>query len=81
MTLAFRLVPLCALILTACSVVSAQIKREVFAYKVKARPVVSIRNQYGRITVTPQQASKSSPQSCIPVQPRFRPSRAETALS
>jgi hypothetical protein len=32
---------------------SAQIKRDVFAYKVGARPVISVRNQYGRITVTP----------------------------
>lgn len=48
-----RLVPLTALILVGCNLASAQVKREVFAYNVKVRPVVSIRNQYGRITVTP----------------------------
>lgn len=32
---------------------SAQIKRDSFAYKVGPRAVISVRNQYGRITVTP----------------------------
>src|ERR1700747_1782181 len=45
--------PLTLLILAACVASSAQIKRDVFAYKVNAHPVISIRNQYGRITVTP----------------------------
>jgi len=53
-----RLVLVTALILAACNVVSAQIKREVFAYNVKGRPVVSIRNQYGRITVAPSANSR-----------------------
>jgi len=48
-----RLAPLALLILAASLVASAQIKREVFAYTVTAKPVISIRNQYGRITVTP----------------------------
>jgi DUF4097 and DUF4098 domain-containing protein YvlB len=48
-----RLAALTALILAACTAVSAQIKHEVFVYNVKPRPVISIRNQYGRITVTP----------------------------
>jgi hypothetical protein len=45
------LTPLAVLILAAC--VSAQIKRDTFAYKVGPKPVISVRNQYGRITVTP----------------------------
>jgi DUF4097 and DUF4098 domain-containing protein YvlB len=40
-------------ILATCFTSPAQIKRDVFAYKVNAHPVISIRNQYGRITVTP----------------------------
>lgn len=40
-------------LLVVSAVASAQIKREVLAYNVSARPVISIRNQYGRITVTP----------------------------
>lgn len=48
-----RLAPLTLLILAACVASSAQIKREVLAYPVTAKPVISIRNQYGRITVTP----------------------------
>jgi len=43
--------PLAVLILAA--VAAAQIKRDTFAYKVGPRPVISVRNQYGRITVTP----------------------------
>jgi len=31
----------------------AQIKRDTFAYKVGPRAIISVRNQYGRITVTP----------------------------
>jgi len=52
-----RLSPL-ALILLSSLVASAQIKREVFAYPVGAKPVISIRNQYGRITVTPSTAGR-----------------------
>jgi hypothetical protein len=38
----------------AASVASpAQIKRDIYAYKVGPHPVISVRNQYGRITVTP----------------------------
>jgi DUF4097 and DUF4098 domain-containing protein YvlB len=40
------------------SLASAQLKREVFAYPVTAKPVISIRNQYGRITVTPSAAGR-----------------------
>jgi len=47
------LTPIPVFVLLTCVVASAQIKREVFAYEVNARPVISIRNQYGRITVTP----------------------------
>jgi DUF4097 and DUF4098 domain-containing protein YvlB len=46
------------LILAVCVAASAQIKREVFAYPVTSRPVISIRNQYGRITVTPSSGDK-----------------------
>src|SRR5882762_4495018 len=45
------LAPLAVLLLTAAA--SAQIKRDSFAYKVGPRAVISVRNQYGRITVTP----------------------------
>lgn len=48
-----RLIPLTLLVVAACAASSAQIKRDVFAYKVGPRPVISVRNQYGRITVTP----------------------------
>src|SRR5215468_1932846 len=48
-----RPVPLTLFVVLASVAASAQIKREVFAYEVNARPVISIRNQYGRITVTP----------------------------
>src|SRR5690349_13470293 len=50
--------PIPVFVLIACVVASAQIKREVFAYKVNARPVISIRNQYGRITVTPSSVDR-----------------------
>lgn len=46
------------LILTACIASTAQIKRDVFAYKVNSHPVISIRNQYGRITVTPSSVDR-----------------------
>src|SRR5689334_9310215 len=46
------------LILTACATSTAQIKRDVFAYKVNSHPVISIRNQYGRITVTPSSVDR-----------------------
>ncbi|MGC2196338.1 MAG: DUF4097 family beta strand repeat-containing protein [Terriglobales bacterium] len=52
------LAPLTLLILAACVAASAQIKRDVFAYKVSPRPVISIRNQYGRITVTPSSVDR-----------------------
>jgi hypothetical protein len=39
--------------LILCVSAPAQIKRDMFAYKVGAHPVISVRNQYGRITVTP----------------------------
>jgi len=48
-----RPVPLTLFVVLASVAASAQIKREVLAYNVNARPVISIRNQYGRITVTP----------------------------
>ena len=48
-----RPAPLVFLVLIASVVASGQIKRDVLAYNVTARPVISIRNQYGRITVTP----------------------------
>ena len=41
------------ILLLFCFSAAAQIKRDVFAYKVGPRPVISVRNQYGRITVTP----------------------------
>jgi len=53
-----RLAPLTLLILAASVATSAQIKRDVFAYKVSPRPVISIRNQYGRITVTPSSVDR-----------------------
>lgn len=55
---ASRLAPLTLLILSACVASSAQIKREVLAYTVNAKPVISIRNQYGRITVTPSSENR-----------------------
>jgi hypothetical protein len=48
-----HLAPIGILLLGVCASTAAQIKRDVFAYKVGARPVISVRNQYGRITVTP----------------------------
>lgn len=53
-----RLAPLTLLILAASVATSAQIKRDVFAYKVSPHPVISIRNQYGRITVTPSSVDR-----------------------
>jgi len=50
--------PLALFILAVSVVASAQIKREVLAYNVSARPVISIRNQYGRITVTPSNSAR-----------------------
>ncbi len=52
------LAPIPISVLILCIAASAQIKREVFAYKVNARPVISIRNQYGRITVTPSSVDR-----------------------
>src|SRR5262249_27662897 len=40
-------------VLLVCAASAAQIKRDMYAYKVGPRPVISVRNQYGRITVTP----------------------------
>jgi DUF4097 and DUF4098 domain-containing protein YvlB len=48
-----RLSALAPLVLFLSHAASAQLKREVFAFPVTAKPVISIRNQYGRITVTP----------------------------
>ena len=45
-------------VLALSVVASAQIKRDVLAYNVSARPVISIRNQYGRITVTPSNGGR-----------------------
>ena len=42
-----------AIVFLLCLSAAAQIKRDVFAYKVGPHPVISVRNQYGRITVTP----------------------------
>jgi DUF4097 and DUF4098 domain-containing protein YvlB len=53
-----RLTPLVLIVLVASLAASAQLKREVFAYPVTAKPVISIRNQYGRITVTPSAAGR-----------------------
>ena len=52
--LALIVFPILAVALSA----SAQIKHDVFAYKVSSRPVISIRNQYGRITVTPSSVDR-----------------------
>jgi len=48
-----RLAPLAVLVLAASVASRAQIKRDIYAYKVGPHPVISVRNQYGRITVTP----------------------------
>ncbi len=53
-----RVAPLVLLVVFVSLAASAQIKREVFAYPVTAKPVISIRNQYGRITVTPSAAGR-----------------------
>jgi DUF4097 and DUF4098 domain-containing protein YvlB len=53
-----RLAPLTLLVLALSVVASAQIKREVFAYTVAGKPVISVRNQYGRITVTPSSGNR-----------------------
>jgi hypothetical protein len=53
-----RPAPLAVFIFAVSVMASAQIKREVLAYNVSARPVISIRNQYGRITVTPSNGSR-----------------------
>jgi len=47
------LVPAGIFVLVFCISAAAQIKRDMFAYKVGSRPVISLRNQYGRITDTP----------------------------
>jgi hypothetical protein len=46
-------VPAAIFVLALCISAAAQIKRDTFAYKVGPRPVISVRNQYGRIAVTP----------------------------
>ena len=48
-----RLAPLVVLVVAASVASPAQIKRDIYAYKVGPHPVISVRNQYGRITVTP----------------------------
>jgi hypothetical protein len=53
-----RVAPLALSILALSVVATAQIKRDVLAYSVNARPVISIRNQYGRITVTPSSGNR-----------------------
>ncbi len=53
MKMSTRLAPLRFLALAVPLVASAQVKRDTYAYKVGPRPVISVRNQYGRITVTP----------------------------
>jgi DUF4097 and DUF4098 domain-containing protein YvlB len=53
-----RPAPLTLCIVLVSVAASAQIKREVLAYNVNARPVISIRNQYGRITVTPSNGAR-----------------------
>ena len=53
-----RLAPVAMLTLAACLTASAQIKRDTFAYAVTARPVIFVRNQYGRITVTPSSGNR-----------------------
>jgi hypothetical protein len=48
-----RLAPLVVFVVAASVASPAQIKRDIYAYKVGPHPVISVRNQYGRITVTP----------------------------
>ncbi|HZO99032.1 MAG TPA: DUF4097 family beta strand repeat-containing protein [Terriglobia bacterium] len=47
------LISLAFIVLAICVSAAGQIRRDVFAYKVGPRPVISVRNQYGRITVSP----------------------------
>jgi hypothetical protein len=47
------LAPAAIFALVLCISAAAQITRDTFAYKVGLRPVISVRNQYGRIAVTP----------------------------
>src|SRR5215469_7396541 len=53
-----RPAPIVLFVLAVSVVASGQIKRDVLAYNVSARPVISIRNQYGRITVTPSNGGR-----------------------
>jgi hypothetical protein len=48
-----RLALLAVFVVAAFVASPAQIKRDIYAYKVGPHPVISVRNQYGRITVTP----------------------------
>jgi len=48
-----QLAPIGIFLLVLSASTAAQIKRDMYAYKVGSRPVISVRNQYGRITVTP----------------------------
>jgi hypothetical protein len=48
-----HLAPIGICLLVVCVTAAAQIKRDLYAYKVGPRPVISVRNQYGRITVSP----------------------------
>ena len=47
------LLPAGVFVLAVCISAAAQVKHDMFAYKVGPRPVISVRNQYGRIAVTP----------------------------
>lgn len=49
----FDLLPAGVFVLAVCISAAAQVKHDMFAYKVGPRPVISVRNQYGRIAVTP----------------------------
>jgi len=73
--------PLTLLILAACVASSAQIKRDVFAYKVSPRAVISIRNQYGRITVTPSSVDRVVATVVHSDAVKFSTSRTRTASS
>jgi hypothetical protein len=53
-----RLACVTLLALGTCAAAAAQLKREMLAYPVSAKPVISIRNQFGRITVSPTSASR-----------------------
>lgn len=48
-----RIAPLPVFVLVVCVAAAAQIKRDMYAYKVGSKPIISVRNQYGRITVSP----------------------------